>query len=95
MVAKIIEVFPAVERQYQDREGRTQTFKSKGFIFMTADASFYAEAVQEWASHWETQKVKKGICVDVHPTWRYREYKDANGVARYSNECTITNMVVL
>lgn len=95
MIAKITEVFPMVERNYTDKNGLAQTFKSKGFLFMTSNGSFYGEAVQEWAEHWERQNLKKNHCVDVNPSMRYREYKDANGVTRFSNEVTIANMILL
>lgn len=95
MLVKILEVFPLQERQYTDRDGRSQSFKSKGFILMTTHGSLYAEAVQEWASHWEAQNLKKNHVADVALSFRCREYKDANGVVRYSNELTITNMILI
>lgn len=95
MIAKITEVFPLVERNYTDKNGLAQTFKSKGFLFMTSCGSFYGEAVQEWAEHWERQNLKKNHCVDVNPSMRYREYKDGNGLTRFSNEVTIANMILL
>lgn len=95
MVAKILEVFPLVERPYTDRDGRQSTFKSKGVIFQATRGSFYAEAVQEWASHWEGLKIKKGGVVDVSPAFRCRDYKDANGITHYANELTFTNMIYL
>lgn len=95
MLVKILEVFPLVERQYTDRDGRQQTFLSKGFILMSSHGNFYAEAVQDWASHWEKQNVKKNRVVDVALSYRCRDYKDANGLTRYSNELTITNMILI
>lgn len=95
MLVKILEVFPLVERKYTDRDGREQTFKSKGFILMSAHGSFYAEAVQEWATHWEAQNIKKNHVVDVALSYRCRDYKDANNLTRYSNEITITNMILI
>lgn len=95
MLVKILEVFPMQERQYTDRDGRQQTFLSKGFYLMTTHGSIYAEAVQEWASHWEKQNLKKNHVADVALSFRSRDYKDANGVVRYSNEVTITNMILI
>ena len=95
MLVKILEVFPMVSREYQDRDGRTQTFKSKGFIMMSSKGAFYAEAVQEWASHWDSQNLKKNHCADVSISTRCRDYTDNNGNKRYSNEITITNMILI
>lgn len=95
MVAKIISVFPLIVREYTDREGRTQTFKSKGYIFNDGKSEFYAEAVQEWAEHNEHQDYKILSSVAIHPTIRCRKFNDKEGKERYSNEITITAIMPL
>lgn len=95
MLVKILEIMPLVQRNYNDRDGREQVFVSKGFVMMGAHGAFYAEAIQEWASHWDKQNLKKNHVVDVALSYRCRDYTDKEGVKRYSNELTITNMVLI
>lgn len=95
MLVKILEIHPLVERQFTDKEGRTQTFASKGFVLMSSRGAFYAEAVQEWATHWEKQNLKKNHVCDVALSFRCRDYKDKDGNTRYSNEIIISNMILI
>lgn len=93
MILKIDKVFPLVAREYTDRDGRKQVFKSKGFVLRDDRNYYYAEAVQEWAEHWENNPIKEGTTVKTTLKCNARQYKDAQGVVRYSNEISIANIM--
>lgn len=95
MVAKIVKVFPMNKRDYTDRQGQQQVFKSKGFVLHDGRSSYYAEAVQETAESIDALPLKDGDVVSVHMTCAAREYKTSADVVRYSNEYTISNMMML
>lgn len=95
MVAKIISILPLVCREYQDRDGRPQVFKSKGFIFDDGRNTIYAEALQELAQFFEEHPLSPNDSVIVHTVCRARSFKDSQGNERYSNEVTISNIKVL
>lgn len=95
MVAKVIKVFPITSREYTDRMGQKQVFKSKGFIIYAGEGNIYAEAVQETATTLEELNIQEGEPVFVQLSYVAREYKDSNGLTRYSNEVTIRQMLVI
>lgn len=92
MITTLVQALPLVIREYTDRQGQTQIFKSKGFIFDDGQSSIYAEAVQEWAQRHEDYPVPVGSSVIIHPVCRCRSWKDNNNVEHYSNEFTIQNI---
>lgn len=95
MVTKIINVFPLASRQYTDRQGVTQVFKSKGFVLHNGDGTIYAEAVQEVADQLEQLDIKAGDCAFVQLASVARTYKTQKGEERYSTEFTIRQMVMI
>lgn len=95
MVAKVIKVFPMTSREYTDRMGQKQTFKSKGFIINAGDGTIFAEAIQETATALEELNIQEGEAVFVQLSYVAREYKDSQGNQRYSNEVTIRQMLVV
>ena len=95
MVTKIIKVFPMTSRQYTDRQGNSATFKTKGFILHNGSGTIYAEAVQENAENLDTLDIHENDCAFVQLASVARTYKDSKGNERYSNEFTITQMVMI
>lgn len=95
MVAKIQKVFQLASRQYTDRQGQTQVFKSKGFILRTGDGNIYAEAVQEQAEQLNSLDIKEGDCAFVQLSSVARSYKTSNNEERWSNEFTIRQMEMI
>lgn len=95
MVTKIIKVFQMSTRQYTDRQGVAQVFKSKGFILHNGDGTIYAEAVQEQADQLQQLDIHEGDCAFVQLASVAREYKTQQGETRYSNEFTIRQMVMI
>lgn len=95
MVVKIVKVYPMNKRDYTDRQGQPQVFKSKGFILHDGRSSYYAEAVQDTAESIDALPLKESDVVSVHMTCTAREYKTGAGEVRFSNEITITNMMML
>jgi len=95
MVAKIIKVFPLNSREYTDRNGQKAIFKSKGFIINAGEGNIYAEAVQDTATVIEELNVQEGEAVFIQLQHVARDYKDSNGLTRYSNEVTIRQLLVV
>lgn len=95
MVAKIIKMFPLNSREYTDRNGQKAVFKSKGFIIYAGEGNIYAEAVQDTATAIEELNVQEGDVVFIQLQHVAREYKDGNGVTRYSNEVTIRQLLLV
>ena len=91
MVAKIVKVFPIVEREWTDRNRQSQIFKSKGIVFFDGQ-SFYGEAIQEKATEIEGMKIQAGEVVLIDFENRTRSYKDTKGIERITNEITIKNV---
>lgn len=94
MLVKLVKVFPLVSRQYTDRQGQTQVFKSKGFIINAGDGNIYAEAIQETATAIEEILPKDGECAFVQLAYAARTYKTAQGEERISNEVTIRQLIM-
>ena len=95
MLVKFIAVQPMSEREYTDRLGNKQVFKSKGFTMQTSDGTVYAEAVQELAESLSRIDIKAGDCALVQMSSVAREYTTQSGEKRVSNEFTIRQMTML
>lgn len=95
MVAKVIKVFPLNSKEYTDRQGQKAVFKSKGFIINAGEGNIYAEAIQETATAIEELNVQEREAVFLQLQHVAREYKDGNGLTRYSNEVTIRQLLVV
>lgn len=91
MVTKIIKVFPLIEREWTDRNGQTQKFKSKGILFFDGQ-SYYGEALQEKATEIEGMQLQNGEVALIDWENKARSYKDSKGVERITNEITIKNV---
>lgn len=95
MVVKIVSVMPMAQRAYTDRQGRPDVFKTKGFILLHSTGEFYVEAVQKDAEALEAMDIKSGDIAFVSFRVVCRSYKTAQGDTRYSNEITLSNMVLV
>lgn len=95
MVAKVIIVYPLVEREYTNREGKKAIFKSKGLGIHNGRSSIYAEALQEEADEMERLNLQVGEIVSVHLRCNVRSYTDSQGNSRVTNDITITNLMRL
>lgn len=93
MVAKVLVVYPLVEREYTNRENKKCIFKSKGFGLHTGKSSIYAEALQEQAEELEKMNLQCGEMVSVYLQCRVREYTDSQGNKRVANDITITHLM--
>ena len=95
MVVKIVSVLPMTQRSYTDRQGRADVFKTKGFIFLHSTGEFYAEAIQKDAEALDSMDIKSGDIAFVSFRFVCRNYKTAQGETRYSNEITLSNMILI
>lgn len=92
MYVKIIKVCALTVRNYTDRNGQPQIFKSKGFLLSNGNNMLYAEATSTYAEKLEarTFDLTQWHVVDINIS--VREYTDKDGVSRCSNEITLTRI---
>lgn len=93
MVAKVIVVYPLIEREYTNREGKKAIFKSKGLGIHNGRSSIYAEALQEEAEEVERMNLEVGEMVSIHLRCNVRGYTDSQNNNRVTNDITITNLM--
>lgn len=95
MVVKIVKVLPTTSREYTDRQGQMQVFKSKGFIINAGEGNIYAEAVQETCTSLDNLDIHEGDCAFVQLQFNTRDYKTSKGDIRTANEVTIRQMMMI
>lgn len=89
MLVKIAKVLPLVSRQYQTREGRTELFKTKGFIMENGQSTIYAEALQQTADYLESLGLVEGNVGNAVFTFRSRSFTSKEGKEVYTTEVTL------
>lgn len=95
MLVKFTSIYPISEREYTDRMGNKQVFKSKGFMMQTSDGTLYAEAVQELAESLNKLDIKVGDCAMIQLSSVAREYTTQSGEKRVSNEFTLRQVFMI
>lgn len=95
MLVKFTSIYPLSEREYTDRLGNKQVFKSKGFMMQTSDGTLYAEAVQELAESLNKLDIKNGDCALIQLSSVAREYTTQSGEKRVSNEFTLRQVFMI
>lgn len=95
MLVKFTSIYPLSEREYTDRLGNKQVFKSKGFMMQTSDGTLYAEAVQELAESLNKLDIKVGDCAMIQLSSVAREYTTQSGEKRVSNEFTLRQVFMI
>lgn len=95
MVVRINEVRQIEAHEYTDRQGQKQVFKSKPFILQSSEGSIYAEAFGDLAEGLDKLDIKNGDCALVQVSCNARSYTTKDNVQRFTNEFTITKMVML
>ena len=95
MLVKFTSIYPLTEREYTDRMGNKQVFKSKGFMMQTSDGTLYAEAVQELAESLNKLDIKVGDCAMIQLSSVAREYTTQSGEKRVSNEFTLRQVFMI
>lgn len=88
----IKQAFPLVERPYTDRNGIQTLFASRAFIFSDGIDTIHAEAVGDYARSIANVDFQPGTIHAVILQFTAREWKDKDGVTRYSNEARITRI---
>lgn len=95
MLVKFTSIYPLSEREYTDRMGNKQVFKSKGFMMQTSYGTLYAEAVQELAESLNKLDIKVGDCAMIQLSSVAREYTTQSGEKRVSNEFTLRQVFMI
>lgn len=95
MLVQIIKVWALEAREYTDRQGQMQVFKSKGFTMRMGEGTFYAEAIGDNAETLDKLDIHPQDTAFVQVSLRAREYKSQNGAERVSNEVTIQQMYMV
>lgn len=83
------------ERQYTDRQGNSQVFKTKPFLMQNEDGTIYCEAIQEQAEQLNKLDIQAGDTAFVTLSAVARKYEDSKKQERYSNELTIRTMTMI
>lgn len=86
---------PVISRNYTDRMGANQEFRSMGLIVDTGNGTMFVEAVQELCAELEKLQLKSGDCALIQVASVARDYKTSSGETRYSNEFTIKRFVLV
>ena len=87
----IIEQRPLQSRTYQDNQGQSRVFHSRGFVLTNGIDEFYAEMTGDAALN--CPEMDLGVLHIVQATIRQRAYQDKNGTTRYENQIYITRLV--
>lgn len=95
MFVKIVQVLPVISRNYTDRMGANQEFRSMGLIVDSGNGTMFVEAVQELCAELEKLQLKSGDCALIQVASVARDYKASSGDTRYSNEFTIKRFVLV
>lgn len=95
MLVQIIKVWALEAREYTDRQGQKQVFKSKGFTVRVGEGTFYAEAIGDNAEALEKLDIHPQDTAFVQVSLRAREYKAQSGIERVTNEVTIQQMYMV
>lgn len=87
----IIEQRALQSRQYQDNQGQTRTFHSRGFVLSNGIDEFYAEMTGDAAL--QCQEYDKTLLHSFQGYARQRRFADKNGVERFENQFYIVKLV--
>ena len=88
----IQQTFPLVERPYTDRNGNQALFASRGFILTDGIDTVHAEAVGDFAKSIANVDYQHNSLHAVQLQINAREWKDKEGVTRYSNEVRLVKI---
>lgn len=95
MYVKIAEVHQLAQRNYEDKNGQPQIFKSKGFILHNGNNAFYCEAKGKYAEVLESRAFDKSQWHVADFNISVRRFTDSNGNERFSNEVELQRLNVL
>jgi hypothetical protein len=95
MYCKIQKVLPLAQRNYTDRDGQPQVFKSKGFILTNGLNEVYAEATGKYAEALEGRALDTTQFHVADLRFRQRSYADKDGVMHYNTEVELTRLNVV
>ena len=91
----IQEVGAYSERQYQRQDGKSEYFKSRGFVLKRGGDLFYAEMTGEAASKNRDTVSYQNTPYIVKGFWKHRPWQDKNGEERHENAFYITDLQTL
>ena len=95
MYVKIREVLPIATRNYEDKNGQPQVFKSKGFVLQNGNNAFYCEAKNKYA---ETLELRQFDLTQWHVAdfnISTRKYAGNDGRDRFSNEVELQRLNIV
>ena len=95
MLVQIIKVWALEAREYTDRLGQKQIFKSKGFTMRMGEGTFYAEVIGDNAEALDRLDIHPQDTAFIQMSLKAREYKTQSGVERVANEVTIQQMYMV
>ena len=95
MYVKITKIMPLNQRQYVDKSGEQQLWKSKGFLLSNGLNEIYAEASGGYAEKLEQRQFDPTQHYVADLRFRVSEYTDKDGNVRYRNDVELTRLNVL
>lgn len=91
-IVTIKEVGAFAERQYQNKEGKTEYFKSRGFVMKRGGDEIYGEMLGEMASKNRDTQYYQNTAYVVKGYWRRRAWQTEKGETRHENNLVITDL---
>lgn len=95
MLAKILKVYPLVQREFTAKDGSNQVFQSKKVALLFDGGSVVGELLQEKAAFYEQHPLREHSQVFVNLYFQYKEIPSQNGGMFVSNEVIIQKIVEL
>jgi len=89
----IKQVFQTQERPYTDKSGNAQVFTTKAFVLTDGIDTVYAEMQGDLARANAQTQYDLSVMHAVQLQANVRQWKDSQGVERYSNEFRINKLV--
>lgn len=87
----IIEQRPLQSRTYQDNQGQSRVFHSRGFVLTNGIDEFYAEMTGDQAL--QCGEYELGLLRRFQGNIRQRRFVDKNGQERFENVIYITKLI--
>lgn len=95
MIVTITQQMPLQVRDYTDKSGIPQHFRTVGLLLRSGFDTFYAEAVQEQADTLSQYPVKPNAFYKVQLTATGRNFVDAKGVKRWQTELRVNKLTLM
>lgn len=94
-IVRIKEVGEYTERQFTNRDGKTDYFRSRGFVFTCGDEEFYGEMTGDYAARNRDTVYDKDRAHMLKGAWRHRPWQTKEGESRHENWLVVNTLTEL